>query len=395
MPKQEGAVYYFSSVAFVETPLSCFKGSVPLSKEIALTRNHYRFTYDHKKRLSIIEFFNGNTPRKPNHTANLFTLAHRLEFSYQDTTETISFFNTKGKPISLMGGCYQFVYELNALGFRESLFFENEQGRRIENGWNIHHYQWVYEGGGSVIETRFNEAGEQVAIRPGFEFYRLRLFFNPYGHIALMQNIDEAGNLIENASGAAQDMITTNAAGNFLQWQVLDKNGQLEKGNGPDVAIGIQAFNEYGYEIGLEHRDENNQLMFNNYGICKSETEFDDWGNISSRRFYDESGAPALHEKAGYFQLNLHWDATGNYRDRMEYFDIQGNPTVHRGRGYHMVKYTYDNQKHLIQTSYHDTDGQLVNRKDNGIAYIKYEYDINDELSQSIRYSAAHHVIKN
>ena len=66
-----------------------------------------------------------------------------------------------------------------------------------------------------------------------------------------MQQINDQGALIENSTGAAQDQITTNAAGNFLQWTVLDKDGALEKGNGPNVAIGIQSFNEYGYEIEL------------------------------------------------------------------------------------------------------------------------------------------------
>ena len=80
-------VYYYSSVEFVETPLSYLKGSVPLSKEVALGRNHYRFTYDDKHRLKSITFFNGDTPRNPNHTSNLFTLAHRLVFSYEDAIE--------------------------------------------------------------------------------------------------------------------------------------------------------------------------------------------------------------------------------------------------------------------------------------------------------------------
>lgn len=387
-------VYYYSSVEFVETPLSYLKGSVPLSKEVALGRNHYRFTYDDKHRLKSITFFNGDTPRNPNHTSNLFTLAHRLVFSYEDAIETISFYDVKDNQIEVLGNCYRFVYTLNPLGFRESLYFENVNGERTENSWNIYQYQWIYESDGAVIEDRFNKAGEQMPIRPGFEFHRLRLYFNPLGHIALMQNIDQEGNLIENTSGAAQDQITTNAAGNFLKWEVLDKTGQLEKGNGPDVAIGIQTFNEYGYESKLEHRDENNQLIYNSYGICSSETRFDKWGNIKERRFYDDRGKPTHHEKAGYFQLKLQWDITGNFRDNLAYYDIKGQAASHQERGYHKVLYKYDDEQRLIQISYHDAKEQLVNRKDNGIAYIQYEYDSNGALLKTTRYNKNHKVLE-
>lgn len=385
--KRDSTTYYYSSVEFVETPLSYFKGSIPLSREVALTRNHYRFVYDDQHRLKSLAFYNGERPRAPNHTANLFTLAHRLAFTYTDTTETIAFFNTSGKPIGVLGGCFQFVYQLNELGFRESLHFADAAGQRMENSWNIYRYEWQYASDGTVIEDRFDREGKPVSIRPGFKFYRLRLHFNPAGHIALMQQIDPEGNLVENASGAAQDQITTNAAGSFLEWQVLDKNNELERGNGPDIAIGRQTFNEYGYEIRLESRDENNQLIFSHYGICISETDFDPWGNMRERRFYDADGQPTLHGNAGYHRLRLHWDATGNLRESMAYFDVSGRPTLHRERGFHRATYQYDSDNKLTQVQYFDTEGELVNRRDNGVAYIRYKYSRVGELNRTIQYT--------
>jgi len=310
-----------------------------------------------------------------------------MEFSYSDSTEIITFFNTKATQINVLGNCAQFVYKINSLGFRESLYFEDRTGKKIENSWNIYEYNWIYNQDGSVIEERFNKEGKLAPIRPGFEFNRLKLFFNVHGHIALMQNIDNTGKLIENSSGAAQDMITTNSNGNFLQWQVLNKNGDLEKGNSPDVAIGIQRFNEYGYEVRLEHRDEYNQLIYNSYGICISKTKFDDWGNLSERIFYDPFEKPALHKKAGYNKLKLYWDATGNHRIKLEYYDVQGNPTAHKERGFHKVKYDYNANNNLVMMSYYDISNELVNRKDNGIASISYEYDNNGKLSGSFRYT--------
>lgn len=379
-------VAYYSTVEFVETPLSYIKGSVPLHKKEALTRNHYRFSYNSQNRLTSIAFYNGTTPRHPNHTANLFTLAHRMEFSYENDMEKVRFFDTKDKRTTVLGNCSEFVFKLNKLGFRESLHFLDDSGNRIENSWDIFEYKWEYLSDGTVIEDRFDTKGKQVSIRPGFEFYRLKLYFNTLGHIALMQNIDDNGNLVENSSGASQDKITTNANGNFLQWQVLDNNHQLEKGNGPDVAIGIQQFNEYGYESGLEHRDENNNLMYSAYGICKSKTQFDEFGNISERTFYNEKNQPSNHKNAGYHKLKIKWDKSGNYRELLSYFNVNDKPTIHATRGYHSVKYHYHRNKNLSRIDYLDVNGQLVNRKDNGIAYITYQYK-NEEQASMLRFN--------
>ena len=368
-------IFYYSTIEFVETPLSAIKGSIPLSKTEAMKRNHYRFAYNDQQQLMSVSFFNGPISREPNHTANLFTLAHRMEFEYGDKTETISFFDTDDAPINVLGDCRQFVYTHNELGFRNSLYFLDRNGQRITNGWGIFEYQWEYMDDGSVIEERYDDANNQVSIRPGFEFFTVRLYFNPLGHIALMQNIDADGNLVENSSGAAQDRIKTNAKGNFIEWNVLNKHHKLEKGNGPNVAVGKQTFDKYGNETSLLHYDENSQIIASAYGIANSNTTYDEFGNMLERTFYDEEGLPTRHGNAGYHKLVIAWDELGNRRTSLRYFDVENKPFLHATRGYHEVRYSYDKQDRLKQISYHSTKGDLVNRKDNNRAYSIYEYD--------------------
>lgn len=387
-------VYYYSTVAFVETPLTYLKGSIPLTKEEALQRNHYRFTYDELHRLTSISFYNGNTPRDPNHTANHFTLAHRIEFTYESDKEKINFYGIAGQQIDVMGGCRAFVYYLDDKGFRKSLHFINGEGEKIQNAWDIYKYQWTYLDDGGIIEDRFDKFGKPVSIRPGFKFYRLKLYFDSLGYIALMQNIDKDGNLTENSSGASQDRITINADGNFLQWEVLDNNSELEKGNGPNVAIGIQEINAYGYEVGLEQRDENNEPIYNHYGICRSRTDYDRFGNIVERRFYDEENSPSSHKFAGYHKLKIKWDSMGNRRDSLSYYDVEDRPTEHHTRGYHMVKYTYNDENLLQKISYLDVHGNLVNRKDTGAAYMEYGYDDNGQRSDVSLFDSTGKIIR-
>lgn len=375
---------YYSTIAFTETPLSELKGSVPLSREVAMLRNHYRFVYDEMGRVLSIAFFNGRAPRRPNHTANLFTLSHRMDFIYEDRRQRVVFYDIDQKPISVLGECREFIYSLNEKGYRNGLVFMDKNKKQIENSWNIFRYEWVYQKDGSVIEERFDKNEKPVSIRPGFDFYRLKLFFNPMGHIALMQQIDENGQLLENNTGAAQDRISVSAEGHFLQWTVLDREGNPEKGNGPNVAIGIQGFNAFGYETSLEHQDESGEPIYNSYGICRSRTTFDKFGNISERRFYNKQNKPGVHANAGYHRLQIEWGASGNQRRSLTYFGLQDEPVNHQQRGYHQARYSYDEQGKLVQLSYFDTSGNPVNRHDNGIAVIKYMYHPTGRLKEQV-----------
>ena len=138
-------IFYYSTVEFVETPLSPIKGSIPLTREVAMTRNHYRFAYNELNQLTSVSFFNGNTPREPNHTANLFTLAHHMKFDYQEGMERITFFDENQLPIQVLGNCSAFIYSLDSLGFREFLFFLDSNGQRVTNSWGIYEYHWQYQ----------------------------------------------------------------------------------------------------------------------------------------------------------------------------------------------------------------------------------------------------------
>lgn len=388
------ATYYYSSIQFVETPLSPMLGSISLQKDKAMQRYHYRFIYDELHRLQSVSFYNGETPRHPNHTANLFTLAHRMDYAYTGNSETIRFYDEEGRPRAVLGDCYAMVYSQNELGFRNQLHFLDKNGNKVENSWGIYFYQWDYQNDGSVIENRFNQNGEGVSIRPSFEFHRLRLRFNHLGQIALMQNIDEQGRLVENQSGASQDRITMNAEGNFLEWNVLNNRGALEKGNGPDVAIGKQSFNAYGYEIGIAHQDEQGKYMENHYGIIKSKTQFDRFGNMIERRFFNENDQPTLHARAGYHKLIIHMDESGNLRKSIRYFDLENRPTLHQSRGYHAALYEYNQQNRLIQLNFVGLKDERVNRKDSGIAYIHYRYDQDGNQIQQINYNKKGKVIQ-
>src|SRR5690606_12730545 len=104
---------YYTSLAFVETPLSKIKGANAVSKEIALTRNHYRFEYDTQNRLISVGCKHGDTPKDPNETANFFFLSSRQEIRYNGNKEIITFYDRHGNRAKVLGSVSQFLYELD------------------------------------------------------------------------------------------------------------------------------------------------------------------------------------------------------------------------------------------------------------------------------------------
>lgn len=371
---------YYSTVPFRETPFADLIGINPLSEQEASARNHYRFEYDRSGRLVEAGFYLGKNLRDLNHTANHFFLSPLIRFSYDKGQEKRRFFDKHGNAITVRGNVFEEVYDLDDKGRRIRLRFKNEKGEWIQNAWDIAEYRWAILPDGRVIEERFDEKGAMVSIRPGFHFYRIRFHYDHRGMLALMQNIDKNGRLVENDSGAAQDKIEYDENGNVIAWNVLDKNDQLTRGNSPDVARGVMTYDEYGYEIGIRHEDEKGKLIINAYGFCMSKTEFDRFGNMKARTFLDTDKKVASHQVAGYTYLEMKWSRDGMDRLGLAYFDKQGHPVQHQQRGYSRVEQNYDERHNMISLIYLDEKGQPVKRKDNGISGIAFSYDRQGKL---------------
>src|SRR5690606_28216439 len=147
-----------------------------------------------------------------------------------------TFYDRFNIQIPVRGSVFKEIYELDEKGNRIKLHFENLNGEKVQSAWNMSDYNWQINTDGTVIEKRFNLNAESVPMRPDLLFYTVKLIFDENGNIVLMQNINDDGSLLENASGAAQDKLEYDEKGAFMSWAVLDKNHQLREGNAPNVA---------------------------------------------------------------------------------------------------------------------------------------------------------------
>ncbi len=382
-PTAETFVDYYASIAVRESPFEDFAGTHRLTAEEAGRRNHWRFAYGADRRLSSVTFALGTSPRVPNHTANYFSEAPVIEICYRgDSLEVRHFRDAHGNPILVRGNVAEERYRLDSLGYRSSLTFHDADGAAVENGWGIARYAWTIGKDGHVIEERVNAAGAPAAIRPGFPFHRVRLRFGPNGWLALMDNIDADGRLVQNPLNAAQDRLEYRADGHAHAWNVYDAREERAEGNGPRVARGLMSYDDDGLESGEQYENRTGAPMTNAYGFTMTRSAFDRFGNMLSRVNHDRDGRPLNNPRTGYAGYFLTWDSTGRLQRRLEYRDADGRPAIHRERGHHAVVERHDAAGNVAEMRYEDADGRLVNRLDNGVAMIRLAYDARRRVTE-------------
>lgn len=375
-------IEYYSTIPLRESPYAEFKGIIRLTKKVASERNHYRFEYDNQFRLTSVSFMLGNKPIDPNHTSNYFFATSQQKFEYEAKKEIRTFYDRFGTQLK-QRGAFKEIYTINDRGRYASLYFEDENGNRIENGWGIYEYTWEQQTDGSVIESRVDKSGKDVSLRTGFEFYRIRLYYHQNGLLALMQNIDKVGSLLENNTGVAQDQLHFDKQGRWLGWTVLDANHKIKKGNGPNVAKGINETDQYGYERSIRYEDVDGSPIINSHGFWGSERFYDKFGNYDYTQFVDKNENPGINEESGYSVAKYSWSEDGLNRIRVDLLGLNKQPVLHKTRGYASIKREYNKNGNVIKTSFLGLNNELVNRKDNDISYITYHYGRDKQLIDS------------
>lgn len=368
-------IKYFSTIQFMESPYQDFKGIISLTKDVAMKRNHYRFEYDEKGRLIKISFLLGDKLRNPNFTANYFFLSPIIKIDYEENKEIRTFYDRFEVRIPVRGSVFKEIYELDEKGNKIKLHFENNNGKKIQSAWNMAEYTWQINIDKTVTEKRYNLNGESVTMRPDLIFHTVKFAFDTKKNLVLIQNIDEQNNLVENQSGASQDILEYDDNDAFIGWSVLNKKNQLKEGNAPNVAHGKNTTNEFGYYQKTLFFNKNLTPMISAYGFYGNSLEFDKFGNISFLTFLNEKENPGSHTREGLVYIKYTYDITGYNLIRTDFLDIEKKPFLHPMGGYASQKDSFNHRDVLIRTDYLDHVGNNVNITGSGFSSIVRELD--------------------
>lgn len=286
---------YFRHIMFRESPYATYRGIHPVVSQENPDVAHYEFEYDEQGRVDSISYqINERLIRRNGVWDSFIWFAPKVNIDYQDNKEIHTYYNADGKQITAHGNVYQAQYQLDPEGRRQTLVFFDEAGNKSESAWNIHRYEWQHKNG-KVYEKRFNLAGEQQFLRPDLQFHEIELEYDDDGKLSFMRNLGLTGTPANNETGAGIDRIVYDHNGNFVRWQVYDKDANPIEGNEPGVHIGEHLYDQYGNKVGFRGFDRHgNQVPFS-WGTYEDVQLYNTDGNQTDRITYNADGSLAAH----------------------------------------------------------------------------------------------------
>ena len=373
---------YFADFPFWESPIQPVKFEVPLGMEEAKGRIHVKVEYDAADRIVDMQVRQGDDFKElGNSYGAMYVHAVHTTIAYSDGKETHQFFNRFGHQIFAWGKVWQKVYTKDAKGRFTKLEFFDLDGKPVENSWGILRYEWEHQLDGSVIEVRLNKDGDIQPHRPGWEFKRIRLVFGSDGHLSTMQNIDDKGQLLQSASGAAQYSYYYESMGKFQRWEIYDTNGKPALG--PTKTAGEFYTHDRTAGKKITFFDQEGRLTVHHSGATHWQIINDQYGNMIERSFYDQNDK-SINGQYGYAKLVQIWDHKGKQIVSKKLFDQKNKPAAHID-GYHKIQFIYDDRGLLKEQRFMDLDGELIVSAYEKAAIMVYEYDAHGSRIKTVK----------
>lgn len=376
----------YATLSFWESPVQALRPESRISAAEAKARNHFRVLRDEQGRITEFSYRLGDEIRDiEGFFGSLYLSAPLTRIRYEGATETHTFFNRFGHQIEAAGR-YQSVYQLDRFGRYQSLRYQNAKGEPAANSWGAQAYRWEYPADGSVIEERFDAQGLPRVHRRGFEFMRIRMVFDPRGHLALMQNIDAAGKLLNSKSGAAQYRYFYDDLGRFIRWEIYDAAGQPALG--PTKTAGEE--NRYqGNELeSITFFGLQGEPVLHDSGAARWLLQHDRFGNTTQVSYLGLKDEP-VRSSYGVGQTRYHFSEDGRFLTSTAFHDIDGKPLADPEWGFAKTRITRDPRGLMRQLEYLDINGKRVNRRDTGVAYQTFEHDAQGVRTATLRFDGA------
>lgn len=278
---------YYRHLMFRESPYATYKGIHPIDAEQASKSAHYRFEYDNKNRVIMVSHQIGDELIADNGNWDTFIwFASKVTIEYSKNAEIHHYFNVDNLASEVHGNVFRAEYQINDKQQRTSMRLFNQAGEPSTNAWGSNQYKWTIDEKGRIAEKRFDLAGKQVAIRPGFDFYEIRLDYDEQGRLQFMTNYGLDGQITNNQSGAAIDRIYYDQLGNFQRWTVFNKDREPIEGNIPMVHIGEHLYDSHGNKVGLRGFNRYGEPINFAWGPFEFIYSYDDFGNQIEEKAY-------------------------------------------------------------------------------------------------------------
>lgn len=374
-----------------------------------------KYKYDNSRR--ILEYAYFNEDEKP---CSYYKEYHKncVQYDQVGNVEQHSFYNSQGLPCKSQSGSEIVKYTYDIKNNITQIVFANEKGQNI-NLETLGYSSEIrkYDDKNRLIEISFLDKDNKPCWKNDKSLYlcTIKQVYDVHGNIVEYLYYDTNGNPTI-ASGAAKINVVYDMKNRMIQRRYYDRLGHLTPGPTYQKAIENYEYDDYnrvkkislfnsdsvffvshsyiydtkGRVIFSENRDASGNLKvvlvskFGRVPYAAKKMEWDDWGNLLSQCYYDNSGE-MMNTEDGYSMERHVYDKYGNLISD-ELFDKSGNKAHSKAQGWHKSIGRYNDKGLIVEMSYFDEEGQYVNvytYNANGGCIIKYLYDDKGTVSNT------------
>lgn len=339
---------------------------------------------------------------------------HRYEYSYDDLGNRIEEIKIRNSKVSISyTPIIKNEFNENGMLIQKTFFKNNNKPHKVDGvfGYTFEYDQFrniskkgylnkkgdpaLYGGSYNYLVQKFNRKNELIEISyekidgtlgKGEAGYSIKLY-NDYN--------DKMTRSIEYFTGKTRDDI-----------KLVNVNG---------IAKIIKTYNAQRYITKIEYFNKNNDRVNDSDGYAIANFGYDDNFETTEIAYYDKKENLTIPKDGSFAKLIKEYDHNGywtkveyygkdnslitvgvsaaitrKFNDasmitEQKYFDEDYHLLTLRGKKYTYYNKDYDHNGNMIEHSFYDTDGNLVNNK-NGYAQIKINYSDVDDLIRSISF---------
>ncbi|MBR5406035.1 MAG: toll/interleukin-1 receptor domain-containing protein [Lachnospiraceae bacterium] len=307
-----------------------------------------------------------------------------------------SYLGTDGKPVSVNRGYAGVAMEYDDRGYVTKKRFLGTDGKPILSYRKIACIEYKYDERGNVTEeSYFGTEDEPVLCNTGYAVKSTE--YDDYGNVIYNSYYGTDGKPVLNSGGYAGEKYEYDAQGRVTCRRYYDSDGKPVI-TVDDYAGYIFDYDERGNEVrrrfldstGEEIHELNITWEYDKHGNKTKEAykchwtnplaalgywtikyEYDDFGNVIRKSYYNYSDEPVLRE-GDYSSVSIEYDRRGN-GIRYAFYGLDGKPIV-TAYNFAVIEYIYDERDRRIRTNYYGKDNEPV-FNDLGYASIEYEFD--------------------
>jgi len=323
-------------------------GKYPVSREMGMKGESYRFIYDKKGSLKRVEHLLGGMLKGESYFGKDVAV---VKINNMLTHEKRSYYNVEGLPCVDKMGVNFIRLPFNESGYSEEKLNCDVTGDFTEDSYGVTQYIWLLDDEGRRIETKFyNYVGKRIAGND--EVFERQFQYDDDGNMIERRYLDSKGRLKSDANGIAVLRQKFDSNGNVIEIRHFNSDGELiEMTNG--VVIVNTEYDDSGNPVEVRYLGKDGKLTENNMGVAIVKSEFDPYCNIKERRYYDAN--KELTEGTFY--------------------------------GFAIMQWEYDEKGRRIETRFLDVNGELENALNEEAAIMRIKYDEYGNIEQVLRFN--------